>query len=285
MKKNLFVNRVANNTVFTDNEASKLLHRLGAKQLLSVEEETRCGEMILKGGKDAEMARKCLWEHNLRAAYSWSKQFCFQSSNQSDFLMKAAEALWTCACNYDPSRGMRFIAYASSFVKGALMDMLNGEMRTVKGHSKLYSWVKKYNELQDSSEMPISAYEFAEEAGCTIELAFEVVNEANGMGGCVELEENSASTADSFSAIDHETHMSIIYNFLDDVLKPEEKEMWMLSKGLKDDFKMSYDTLAEMFHKPSADSVRKTINRVDAKLKAAASRLAYLRDEVYGIAA
>lgn len=100
---------------------------------LDAEREAELGRKAAAG---CERSRTRLVEANLWVAVPMAKAMCRKAGGKweaSDLMAEAAIGLMQAADRWDPSRGVRFGAYARMRVRGAMRDFLKKRADTVRG--------------------------------------------------------------------------------------------------------------------------------------------------------
>ena len=109
-----------------ENESlNRYLDEIGKELLLSDDEEKQLAEKIQNGGGAGERAVEKLVTSNLRFVVSIAKQYNDNGVAITDLISEGNIGMMKAAQSFDGSRGKRFVGYAESFVRDAIVHALN----------------------------------------------------------------------------------------------------------------------------------------------------------------
>ena len=107
-----------------DNILNKYLDEIGREKLLSAEEEQQLSERIQKGD---QRALNHLVEANLRLTVAIARHYQGQGLAMNDLVSEGNMGLMKAASKFDGHRGIRFAAYAGSFIRQQIEKALKTE--------------------------------------------------------------------------------------------------------------------------------------------------------------
>lgn len=107
-----------------DNILNKYLDEIGREKLLSAEEEQQLSERIQKGD---QRALNRLVEANLRLTVAIARHYQGQGLAMNDLVSEGNMGLMKAASKFDGHRGIRFAAYAGSFIRQQIEKALKTE--------------------------------------------------------------------------------------------------------------------------------------------------------------
>ena len=140
-KKVVFKNH--NNNI--GNGLSNYIQEISHIPLLSREEEKELAVRIQNGDKEAlrELVR-----HNLRFVVSFARKYNKLGIPLMDLINEGNLGLIKAAKKFDPNRNVKFISYASWWVKQYIMKYLNEENTSIKIPIKAQSKLKKISKVK-----------------------------------------------------------------------------------------------------------------------------------------
>ena len=134
-----------NNNSNIDNGLSNYIEEISHIPLLSREEEKALAERIQKGDKEA--LRK-LVRHNLRFVVGFARKYNKLGIPLMDLINEGNLGLIEAAKKFDPNRNVKFISYASWWVKQYIMKYLNEESTSIRIPIKAQSRLRKINKVR-----------------------------------------------------------------------------------------------------------------------------------------
>jgi RNA polymerase primary sigma factor len=102
---------------------------IGEYPLLSREEEKLCATQALLGDEEA---KKKLVQSNLRFVVTLALQYKNQGIPLEDLISEGNLGLLTAIEKYDPTKGIKFITYASYWIRQGMLKALSEQNRTVR---------------------------------------------------------------------------------------------------------------------------------------------------------
>ncbi len=263
-----------------DNEAtdalSAYLKEISEIPVLSIEEEKELGRRIQKGDKEA---LKKLVKHNLKFVVSMAKKYRNLGVSLLDLINEGNLGLIKAAKKFDPDKDIKFISYASWWVKQSIIKFLieqstpikipiKAKSRTQKIESIKSEYKKKYNEYPEEKEiMEISGLSEKEFKNSEFSrLSFDSLDQFIGDDKDATLMDLIHSEEES--AEDKHIRQSLIeeINKFLDTLPEREKDIIMLRYGLYDGKAHTLREIGEKYN-ISKERVRQLENNIIAKLK------------------
>lgn len=107
-----------------DNILNKYLDEIGREKLLTAEEEQQLSDRIQKGD---QRALNRLVEANLRLTVAIARHYQGQGLAMNDLVSEGNMGLMKAASKFDGQRGIRFAAYAGSFIRQQIEKALKTE--------------------------------------------------------------------------------------------------------------------------------------------------------------
>lgn len=129
----------------TESGLSNYIQEISYIPLLSREEERELAAKIQNGDKEA---LKELVKHNLRFVVSIARKYNKLGIPLMDLVNEGNLGLIQAAKKFDPNRNVKFISYASWWVKQYIMKYLNEENTPIKIPIKAQSKLKKINKVK-----------------------------------------------------------------------------------------------------------------------------------------
>mgnify|MGYP000028120061 FL=1 len=109
-----------------ENESlNRYLDEIGKELLLSDDEEKQLAEKIQNGGSAGDRAVEKLVKANLRFVVSIAKLYTDNGVAISDLISEGNIGMMKAALSFDGCRGKRFVGYAESFVRDAIIHAIN----------------------------------------------------------------------------------------------------------------------------------------------------------------
>ena len=109
-----------------ENESlNRYLDEIGKELLLSDDEEKQLAEKIQNGGSAGDRAVEKLVKANLRFVVSIAKLYTDNGVAISDLISEGNIGMMKAALSFDDCRGKRFVGYAESFVRDAIIHAIN----------------------------------------------------------------------------------------------------------------------------------------------------------------
>lgn len=245
---------------------SRYLSEIGAFPLLSPEEERALAESARRGNPGA---LRGLVEANLRFVVSLASRYRAPGVSLSDLIHEGNLGLIAAARRFDPDRKVRFLTYASFFVKEAVVACLHrntGALRLPPRRVRLLARVRRaLGSLERDLRRLPSEEELAMETGLPVD---EVRFFLSRILGDLSLEEASDQAPSSGRTLEesivHRSVLRALQRALSD-LSPRERRVLKARFGLGES---DPRTLAEI-----AGELRLSIERVRQIEVAAISRL------------
>jgi RNA polymerase primary sigma factor len=118
------------------------LDEIGKEMLLSDDEEQQLALKIQNGGSAAERAVEKLVTANLRFVVSVAKMYTDNGVAITDLISEGNIGMMKAARSFDGNRGRRFVGYAESFVRDAIIHAINEQ-------SGIYNLPKNENNKEE----------------------------------------------------------------------------------------------------------------------------------------
>jgi len=112
-----------------EDSLSRYLNDIGQISLINAEEEVRLARMIRAGDRQAEHK---LVSANLRFVVSCAKKYAGKGISLQDLVNEGNLGLIRAARNFDETKGFKFISYAVWWIRQAIMQALNENMRMIR---------------------------------------------------------------------------------------------------------------------------------------------------------
>lgn len=254
----------------------------------TLEEELRLGEIIQAGGEKAEKAKWDLVLGYTNYFVKCIRSICHDEQTQADMLQETFIYAHRASKSFDPTKGLRFKALISRNLIKELLCYKATTFSATKSSADIYKLIYKYNQLNNGREFfkPLTAEEFAEEVGISLDKAKDIVFRATNnaknidIAECYKLEDRNDSEdgeyADSYSVnplgnyvlkagkeFDNEVTRTQLDSYLDKILDNDEKKyVWMNHLGINGVSK-TCRTLGEEIGK-SEGAVRHQFERTNA---------------------
>lgn len=115
-----------------DDSVKLYLKEIGKVALLKPLEELEISRTILKGGRDAEAAKRKLIQANLRLVVSIAKRYLGRGLNFLDLIQEGNIGLMKAAEKFDSERGFKFSTYATWWIKQAITRAVADKAHTIR---------------------------------------------------------------------------------------------------------------------------------------------------------
>ncbi len=110
----------------------KYLVEIGHFPLITAEREVELAQIIRRGGKEGEKAKRDLINSNLRFVVSVAKQYQRYGLPLSDLINEGNIGLIRAAERYDETRGFKFISYAVWWIRQSIMQAISDSSTLVR---------------------------------------------------------------------------------------------------------------------------------------------------------
>ncbi len=244
--------------------------------LLSVKEEKELGRRIQKGDKDA---LKKLVKHNLKFVVSIAKKYKNLGVSLLDLINEGNLGLIKAAKKFDPDKDIKFISYASWWVKQSIIKFLieqstpikipiKARSRTQKIENIKSEFKKKYNEYPEGKEiMEISGLSEKELKNSELsKLSFDSLDQFVNEDKDATLMDLINLDTDSIEDIHMKKSLMEDVNRYLSILPERERDIIMLRYGLYDGKAYTLREIGEKYN-ISKERVRQLENNIIAKLK------------------
>ena len=251
-------------SVTIDDSVKLYLREIGKVSLLNPLEEVEIARTIIKGGKDAEPAKRKLIQANLRLVVSIAKRYLGRGLNFLDLIQEGNIGLMKAAEKFDSDRGFRFSTYATWWIKQAITRAIADKAHTIRVPvhmvENLYRLKKISNDLTSQLNRKPTDDELAEAMKVTKDRLDEILK---AIKDPISLEtplgkEEDAKLADFIeddSALQPEEY--VLNEFLKhdlnkalEELNERERHLINLRFGLEDGQQRSLDEVSKLFQMP-----------------------------------
>lgn len=120
---------VDNVDAFADDSVRLYLREIGKIPLLSLEEEQKLAQRILKGDKKA---KDKMVEANMRLVVSIAKRYSGRGLDFLDLIQEGNTGLLRAVEKFDPSKGFKFSTYATWWIRQAITRAIADQARTIR---------------------------------------------------------------------------------------------------------------------------------------------------------
>jgi RNA polymerase primary sigma factor len=111
---------------------NKYLKCMGEIPLLSRQDEVEVARLVARAGPDAEIAKQCLINANLRLVVSIAKQYSYRGLPLSDLIQEGNLGLIKACEKFDYTRGFKFSTYASWWIRQSIIRAIESQIRTIR---------------------------------------------------------------------------------------------------------------------------------------------------------
>jgi RNA polymerase primary sigma factor len=139
MRQLKITNSITERTPITERYLSEVAHI----DMISQEREVELAQAIKRGDKQAEHD---LIKANLRFVISCAKQYQNRGLSLDDLIAEGNLGLIKAAQRFDETRGFKFISYAVTWIRQAIMDSIQKNSRTVRMPSNK---IQQINAIRD----------------------------------------------------------------------------------------------------------------------------------------
>ena len=143
---------------------------------ITPEEEKELGALIQQGDKEA---LDKLVRSNLRFVVAFAKKYRSGPLNLSDLIEEGNLGLIEAAKRFDPDKGVKFITYASWWIRQAIIHALGEQGRTIRLPQRqanlLYRLGRNFNQLKGTLQRNPTSDELASQLDITVEQADELM--------------------------------------------------------------------------------------------------------------
>ena len=130
-------------TELIDSSTRAYLIEIGREPLLTADDEIKLAMDILKGGREAERARKRFIESNLRLVVSVARRYVGHGLDLLDLIQEGNFGLMTAVEKFDHTKGFKFSTYATWWIRQAITRGLANTGRTIRLKSGVHDEVNK----------------------------------------------------------------------------------------------------------------------------------------------
>ncbi len=244
--------------------------------ILSAKEEKELGERIVKGDKEA---LKKLVKHNLKFVVSIAKKYKNLGVSLLDLINEGNLGLIKAAKKFDPDKDIKFLSYASWWVKQSIVKFLieqstpikipikaksrNQKIENIKNkYKKQHSEFPKEKEIMELSGLSQKELKNSEFSRLSFDSLDQFIGEDKDatLMDLIELEEESVEDKHI-----KKTLIEDVNKYLD-TLSEREKDIIMLRYGLYDGKAHTLREIGEKYN-ISKERVRQLENNIIAKLK------------------
>ncbi|MBQ6355228.1 RNA polymerase sigma factor RpoD [Candidatus Saccharibacteria bacterium] len=120
---------VDNVDAFADDSVRMYLREIGKVPLLTLEEEHKLSQKILKGDKKA---KDKMVEANMRLVVSIAKRYTGRGLDLLDLIQEGNTGLLRAVDKFDPSKGFKFSTYATWWIRQAITRAIADQARTIR---------------------------------------------------------------------------------------------------------------------------------------------------------
>jgi RNA polymerase primary sigma factor len=160
----------------SDETLKRYFTEISKIQQISPDEEKKLGRLIHQGDK---AALNKLVEANLRFVVVFAKKYRNGPLGLADLIEEGNLGLIEAAKRFDPDKGVKFITYASWWIRQAIIHALGEQGRTIRLPQRranlLYRLGRNYNELRGILQREPTPDELAKELEIPVEQADELM--------------------------------------------------------------------------------------------------------------
>lgn len=262
-----------------DNDVLNLYMRdIRKNEILTNDEEARLSALISKGGRAGKRALDKLVNANLRFAVFMAKQYMGRGNELNDLIQDASQGLVEAAKLFDASHGVRFISFASAYVRKYIVLGIQRNSSVIRKPKDFYDANAKYLRLtekagrEDCSEPTLDEFEMA--SGLSHEKAvvmFDYISQRT-LSLDAPYEDSECCLGDFICdtcSADRETEQKLLRSYIDQVcfvLKERTRNMLYDIFGLNTGYSLTNVEIADKYN-VDAEQIRKIKARALEKVR------------------
>ena len=160
-----------------DDPVRMYLKEIGRYPLISLDEETKLAEAIMRGGEEADMAKQMLAEANLRLVVSIAKRYSGRGMQFLDLIQEGNMGLMKAVDKFDHTKGFKFSTYATWWIRQAITRAIADQARTIRIPVHMVETINKLIRVQRNLLQDLGRDPSPEEIGKELHMAPDKVRE------------------------------------------------------------------------------------------------------------
>ncbi|MBQ4634789.1 MAG: sigma-70 family RNA polymerase sigma factor [Bacilli bacterium] len=248
------------------------LREISRRPLLSLEEERKLAQKILKGDSEA---REIFIESNLKLVVSIAKKYRGRGLSFLDLIQEGNLGLMTAVDKYDVNKGFKFATYATWWIRQAIVRAIQDKGANIRvpvhTQARLAVYKKAVTNLEERLNRQPTINEIVKETGLSSQIVTELskfqndaisINTLIGYNGDAELGQFISTTEESpesvaFARIIQPQVRKLLENCK---LKPRETEILLLRFGFNDKEPMTLEEVGKKFN-----ITRERVRQIEAR--------------------
>ena len=167
-----------NYTNRSEESLDRYLVEISRMPMITPDQEVELAQIIRKGGKKGEEAKKKLVTANLRFVVSVAKQYQHQGVPLSDLINEGNLGLITAADKFDETRGFKFISYAIWWIRQSILQSIAEYSSIVRRPQSQIAISNKIKNATNEFIQKYQRYPSAEELSDIISLEIDKIEKA-----------------------------------------------------------------------------------------------------------
>ena len=255
---------LANIKVPIDDSIKLYLKEIGRVPLLIPLEELELSRKILKGGKDAEPAKRKLIQANLRLVVSLAKRYLGRGLTFLDLIQEGNIGLMKAAEKFDSDRGFKFSTYSTWWIKQSITRAIADKAHTIRIPVHMVENIHRMNRVSSYLTNQLKRRPTEEELADALKISRERLDEIIGaIKEPISLETPVGKEEDTKlqdfiedeSILQPENHVAneFLRNDINKALgglDERERELINLRFGLEDGQQRTLEEVSEIFRLP-----------------------------------